>query len=124
MRKSCCLLFILHEFFKKRLTKSCDLIYNYFTIILIYRVGLNMFKSMTAFSRCRKSVEGKDITVEIKSVNNRFFDCTVKISRMYSFLEDKGRLHLGIVPSSWFLICLFIVNIFFYSVIDQNFAAA
>ena len=33
-----------------------------------------------------------------------------------SFLEDKGRLHLGIVPSSWFLICLFIVNIYFYSV--------
>jgi len=53
-----------------------------------------MFKSMTAFSRCRKSVEGKDITVEIKSVNNRFFDCTVKISRMYSFLEDKVKQYL------------------------------
>ena len=38
------------------------------------------------------------------------------ITSVDSFLEDKGRLHLGIVPSSWFLICLFIVNIYFYSV--------
>ncbi len=48
-----------------------------------------MFKSMTAFARARKTVNGKDITAEIKSVNNRYLDCTVKISRMYSFLEDK-----------------------------------
>ena len=38
-----------------------------------------MFRSMTAFGRARMTVAGKDITVEIKSVNNRYFDCTVKI---------------------------------------------
>ncbi len=48
-----------------------------------------MFKSMTAFARARKTVSGKDITVEIKSVNNRYLDANVKISRLYSFLEDK-----------------------------------
>ena len=48
-----------------------------------------MLKSMTAFGRCRKTAGGKDITAEIKSVNNRYFDCNVKISRMYSFLEEK-----------------------------------
>ncbi|MBQ7412021.1 MAG: YicC family protein [Clostridia bacterium] len=48
-----------------------------------------MFKSMTAFARARKTVGGKDITAEIKSVNNRYLDCNVKISRLYSFLEDK-----------------------------------
>jgi len=48
-----------------------------------------MFKSMTAFARARKTVAGKDITVEIKSVNNRYLDANVKISRLYSFLEDK-----------------------------------
>ena len=53
-----------------------------------------MLKSMTAFGRCRKTVEGKDITAEIKSVNNRYFDCTVKISRMYSFLEEKIKAYL------------------------------
>lgn len=48
-----------------------------------------MLKSMTAFGRCRQTLAGKDITAEIKSVNNRYFDCNVKISRMYSFLEEK-----------------------------------
>ncbi|MBO5286739.1 MAG: YicC family protein [Clostridia bacterium] len=48
-----------------------------------------MFRSMTAFGRARETVNGKDITAEIKSVNNRYFDCTVKITRLYSFLEDK-----------------------------------
>ncbi len=54
-----------------------------------------MFRSMTAFGRSRKTVAGKDITVEIKSVNNRYFDCTVKITRLYSFLEDKIKQYLG-----------------------------
>lgn len=48
-----------------------------------------MFKSMTAFARARETVGKKDITAEIKSVNNRYLDCTVKISRLYSPLEDK-----------------------------------
>jgi uncharacterized protein (TIGR00255 family) len=49
---------------------------------------------MTAFGRARETVGGKDITAEIKSVNNRYFDCTVKISRLYSFLEDKIKQYL------------------------------
>ena len=53
-----------------------------------------MFKSMTAFARARQSINGKDITVEIKSVNNRYFDCSVKILRLYSFLEDKVKQHI------------------------------
>ena len=44
---------------------------------------------MTAFGRCRRTVDGKDITVEIKSVNNRFFDCSVRLPRAYSYLEEK-----------------------------------
>ena len=53
-----------------------------------------MFRSMTAFGRARKTVSGKDITVEIKSVNNRYLDCSVKISRAYSFLEDRVRQYV------------------------------
>ena len=53
-----------------------------------------MFRSMTAFARARETVNGKDITAEIKSVNNRYLDCNVKISRMYSFLEDKIKQYL------------------------------
>lgn len=53
-----------------------------------------MIKSMTAFGRARKSVGGKDITVEIRSVNNRFFDCSVKLTRSFSFLEEKIKPYL------------------------------
>lgn len=53
-----------------------------------------MIKSMTAFGRARKSVGGKDITVEIRSVNNRFFDCSVKLPRSFSFLEEKIKPYL------------------------------
>ena len=49
---------------------------------------------MTAFGRARETVNGKDITAEIKSVNNRYFDCSVKITRLYSFLEDKIKQYL------------------------------
>lgn len=35
---------------------------------------------------------------------------------LQSFYEEKGRLFLGLVPSSWFLVCLFIVNLYFYSI--------
>ena len=54
-----------------------------------------MFRSMTAFGRARQTVNGKDITAEIKSVNNRYLDVNVKISRMYSFLEDKIKQYIS-----------------------------
>ncbi len=53
-----------------------------------------MIKSMTAFGRAKGTVGGKDITVELKSVNNRFFDCSVKLPRAFSFLEEKIKPHL------------------------------
>ncbi len=49
---------------------------------------------MTSFGRARDTVAGKDITVEIKSVNSRYFDCNVKISRMYGFLEEKIKSYM------------------------------
>ena len=48
-----------------------------------------MIKSMTAFGRAKVEGAEKDITVEIKSVNSRFFDCTVKMPRAYLSLEDR-----------------------------------
>ena len=48
-----------------------------------------MIKSMTAFGRAKYESEIKDITVEIKSVNSRYFDCTVKMPRAYLPLEDR-----------------------------------
>lgn len=48
-----------------------------------------MAKSMTAFGRATAAVDGMNITVELKSVNSRFFDPQVKLGRAYSFLEEK-----------------------------------
>ena len=48
-----------------------------------------MIKSMTAFGRAKVEGVEKDITVEIKSVNSRFFDCTVKMPRAYLSLEER-----------------------------------
>jgi len=47
-----------------------------------------MIKSMTGYGGA-KGFSGKmEITVELKSVNNRYFDCTVKIPRIYTALEE------------------------------------
>ena len=47
-----------------------------------------MIKSMTGYGRARQELHKRDITVEVRSVNNRYLDCTVKMPRMYSFAED------------------------------------
>ena len=53
-----------------------------------------MIKSMTAFGRGRAEGTDKDITVEIKSVNSRYFDCTVKLPRALSCLEERVKAYL------------------------------
>ena len=53
-----------------------------------------MIKSMTAFGRAKHEGEDKDITIEIKSVNSRFFDCNVKLPRAYIFLEERIKEHI------------------------------
>ena len=47
-----------------------------------------MVKSMTGYGRARETLNGRDITVEVRSVNNRYLDCTVKMPRAYVFAED------------------------------------
>ncbi len=47
-----------------------------------------MVKSMTGYGRAVAAFEDKQITVEIRSVNNRYLDCTVKLPRLYAFAED------------------------------------
>ena len=53
-----------------------------------------MIKSMTAFGRAKREGADKDITIEIKSVNSRFFDCNVKLPRAYIFLEERIKEHV------------------------------
>ena len=47
-----------------------------------------LIKSMTGYGRAVETVNGREFTVEIRSVNNRYLDCTVKLPRAVSFAED------------------------------------
>ena len=47
-----------------------------------------MVKSMTGYGRAVETVNNREFTVELRSVNNRYLDCTVKLPRMVSFAED------------------------------------
>ena len=47
-----------------------------------------MVKSMTGYGRAVETVNGREFTVELRSVNNRYLDCTVKLPRTLSFAEE------------------------------------
>ena len=49
---------------------------------------MTVVKSMTGYGRAVETVNGREFTVEIRSVNNRYLDCTVKLPRALSFAED------------------------------------
>ena len=53
-----------------------------------------MIKSMTGYGRARKLLNNRDITVEIKAVNHRYFEMYARIPRTYMQLEDKIRTNL------------------------------
>ena len=45
-------------------------------------------KSMTGYGRAREEKNGRTITVELRAVNHRYLDCTVKAPRQYVFRDD------------------------------------
>ncbi len=47
--------------------------------------------SMTGYGRGTASLDGRELTIELKSVNNRFLDIGMKLPRQLSFLEDTLR---------------------------------
>ena len=57
-----------------------------------------MVKSMTGYGRGEQTFEGVQIVVELRSVNNRYLDCTVKMPRAYIFAEDamKSKVQSGV----------------------------
>ena len=54
-----------------------------------------MVMSMTGFGRAELSVGTRDIIVEIKSVNHRYYEFSCRTGRGYSFLEDKLKKYVG-----------------------------
>ena len=47
-----------------------------------------MVKSMTGYGRAVETVNGREFTVEVRSVNNRYLDCSVKLPRSLTFAEE------------------------------------
>lgn len=54
-----------------------------------------MLKSMTGFGRAVQEIDGYIITVELKSVNHRYFEFSCRVPRAYGFLEDKLKSFIG-----------------------------
>ncbi len=48
-----------------------------------------MIRSMTGYGRAQQIIDGRDILVEIKAVNHRFFEFSVRAPRAYGYLEEK-----------------------------------
>lgn len=65
-----------------------------------------MIKSMTGFGRGHEVLNGRDITVEIRAVNHRYYEFSSRIPRSLGFLEEKlktllnGRISRGKVEVS------------------------
>lgn len=53
-----------------------------------------MTKSMTGYGRCQQIIDGRDILVEIKSVNHRFFEFSARVPRVYGYLESQLKGYL------------------------------
>ena len=47
-----------------------------------------MIKSMTGYGRAVETVNGREFTVELRSVNNRYLDCSVRLPRILTFGEE------------------------------------
>ena len=47
-----------------------------------------MIQSMTGYGRAVQTIDNREITVELRSVNNRFLDCTVKLPRAFGYAEE------------------------------------
>jgi len=48
-----------------------------------------VIKSMTGYGRAQQIIDGRDITVEIKAVNHRYFEFSSRVPRAYGYLDDK-----------------------------------
>ena len=60
-----------------------------------------MIKSMTGFGRSEYNDGKRNIIVEIKTVNHRYADISVRMPRRYSFVEDKVKTTIKEKNQAW-----------------------
>ena len=52
-------------------------------------------RSMTGYGRCTRVIDGRQLTIEVKSVNHRFLDLGFRMPRSFAFLEEDARRIIG-----------------------------
>lgn len=71
-----------------------------------------MIRSMTGYGRGRQLLSGREITVELKSVNHRYFEMNARVPRAYGYLEEKLKNYLQMKVGRGKLdVGVFIVNL-------------
>ena len=58
-----------------------------------------MIRSMTGYGRGKYSIDGREYTIEVKAVNNRYCDISVKLPRSITYLEEKIKQEVSNVVS-------------------------
>ncbi len=58
-----------------------------------------MIRSMTGYGRAQMTVDTMNITVELKSVNHRYFEFSSRVPRNYGFLDEKLKSFIGSLVS-------------------------
>ena len=67
---------------------------------------MTLIKSMTGYGRAVETVNGREFTVELRSVNNRYLDCTVKLPRSVSFAEEAVKQAVNILgKNGGYILC-------------------
>ena len=67
---------------------------------------------MTGYGRMQEIIDGRDIQVEIRSVNHRFFEFSAKVPRAYGYLEDKLKNYLqGSISRGKVEVCVTVFNV-------------
>lgn len=56
---------------------------------------MSMIKSMTGFGRAEEIIGGRDIIVEIRSVNHRYYEFSARVPRVYGYIEEKLKSYLN-----------------------------
>lgn len=51
--------------------------------------GDKVLRSMTGYGRAQNILNGRDILVEIRSVNHRYYEYSSRIPRTYAYLDEK-----------------------------------
>jgi len=58
------------------------------------KAGDKVLRSMTGYGRSQKILNGRDITVEIRSVNHRYYEYSSRIPRVYNYIDEKLKMLL------------------------------